>query len=774
MTLITTAPPSIDSTSSSDLTATTATLHATIVPNSIKTTYHFEYGTSLAYGTNVPVPDESIGEGAAPVTVSELITGLAKGTYHFRVVAENSLGTTVSEDQTFNFFPPDCPNRSVRQATGSDYLPDCRAYELVSPGSAGNVIFSPDTGVPVSTYATDPPRLSFMGSFGTVTGTEPPNGLDDLYTATRTPTGWHTKFIGRKGNEVQDNCFENADPQLSVFLTFRCEYFIFQGVVQPPENLPTLFDAEGNRLGRWPASWSLIPGADASVGAYQPSPDFSHLAFSSNNVAFAPNGLNHAPGSAYDYDTAKGTTKIISYQADGEPIGQEPGNVSNTAESIQFPGVVPDSGYYGPGASIGRPVPNETHPSVSKDGSHILMSTASGPYENFTPEPLKPVRLYMRVDDAVTYEVSKGKAVKYVGMTEDGSKVFFTSAEQLTADDHDTSRDLYMWSEETDSLTRISAGENGAGDTDACNPTAGWTTNCSIKLPEGENAPIDNFISPKNGDIYFYSPERLVGVDAAAGERNLYRWHDGELTYVAAANLTRIQTTPDDSRMAFVTGDRVTSFDNKGFQEMYTYTPSTEIIRCVSCPTEGKALTGSVEGSLNGRYITDDGRTFFYTPDSLVPYDSNGLRDVYEFVDGRPQLITTGTANLDSTTTPGGQTRKAGLIGVSADGVNAYFATFDSLVPEDQNGQFIKFYDARAGGGFPVEVPLQPCQAADECHGQGTETPVIPTLSSGDELGSGGNAHPAAGSKKTRANKKRRKKRQHHRHQARRTRGASR
>ena len=89
--------------------------------------------------------------------------------------------------------------------------------------------------------------------------------------------------------------------------------------------------------------------------------------------------------------------------------------------------------------------------------------------------------------------------------------------------------------------------------------------------------------------------------------------------------------------MAFITGAHVTSFDSKGFKEMYTYTPSTEIINCVSCPTEGKELTGDVEGSLNGRYIAEDGRTFFYTPDSLVSYDTNHLRDIYEFVEGRPR-----------------------------------------------------------------------------------------------------------------------------------------
>ena len=38
--------------------------------------------------------------------------------------------------------------------------------------------------------------------------------------------------------------------------------------------------------------------------------------------------------------------------------------------------------------------------------------------------------------------------------------------------------------------------------------------------------------------------------------------------------------------------------------------------------------------------MADDGRTFFATKDSLVPRDKNGeITDVYEYVGGRPQLI---------------------------------------------------------------------------------------------------------------------------------------
>jgi predicted lipoprotein with Yx(FWY)xxD motif len=77
------------------------TLKGTIYTYSLDTHYHFEYGTTTAYGTNVPVPDADAG--ATPVVpVSQTVTGLAPGTtYHFRIVAENVKGPGMSTDSTF-------------------------------------------------------------------------------------------------------------------------------------------------------------------------------------------------------------------------------------------------------------------------------------------------------------------------------------------------------------------------------------------------------------------------------------------------------------------------------------------------------------------------------------------------------------------------------------------------------------------------------------------------------------------------------------------------
>jgi phosphodiesterase/alkaline phosphatase D-like protein len=94
--------PTVATQAASAVSRTGATLNATVTPNGLATTYHFEYGTTTSYGTNVPVPDASAGSGSTPQSVSQSLTGLTTGTtYHYRIVATNSAGVTTGADMTF-------------------------------------------------------------------------------------------------------------------------------------------------------------------------------------------------------------------------------------------------------------------------------------------------------------------------------------------------------------------------------------------------------------------------------------------------------------------------------------------------------------------------------------------------------------------------------------------------------------------------------------------------------------------------------------------------
>jgi hypothetical protein len=79
-----------------------ATLNGTANPNGNPTTYHFEYGTSTAYGTSVPMPDAAVGSDSTNHHLALAVSGLASGTtYHYRIVATDQIGfTSAGADMT--------------------------------------------------------------------------------------------------------------------------------------------------------------------------------------------------------------------------------------------------------------------------------------------------------------------------------------------------------------------------------------------------------------------------------------------------------------------------------------------------------------------------------------------------------------------------------------------------------------------------------------------------------------------------------------------------
>src|SRR5262249_25800007 len=151
---------------------------------------------TLSYGQSLPVPDGVIAAASSDQQIEVHLEDLIpKTVYHYRLVATNEDGTTTTNDHTFNFYPPPCPNENVRQQTQADYLPDCRAYELGSPEDAAGTLLYP--GGPNTGQAVSPARFSYTGDFGTIPGTEGAiDGVGDLYVATRTDTGWVSEYVG--------------------------------------------------------------------------------------------------------------------------------------------------------------------------------------------------------------------------------------------------------------------------------------------------------------------------------------------------------------------------------------------------------------------------------------------------------------------------------------------------------------------------------------------------------------------------------------------------
>ena len=360
----------------------------------------------------------------------------------------------------------------------------------------------------------------------------------------------------------------------------------------------------------------------------------------------------------------------------------------------------------------------------------------------------------MRVDGAVTYDVSQGHDVDYVGMTADGSKVYFTSAEQLTGEDHDASIDLYMWSEEGeaegDPLTLVSKGDNPGnagepGNSDACKqlrrlrqasqelrrrhllracPTASSTGGA------GGNCRSDNSIASENGDIYFFSPEQLDGSRGIPNQENLYDYRNGQVQFVTTLDPEHFCYRQPGSRYQRQCLQRrrrsrgcrsprtaATWRSSPPARSPSTTTPATwrctptiprpGRIICVSCIPSGEPPTSDVDGSQDGLFMTNDGRAFFTTEDALVHADTNNAQDVYEYVDGRAQLITTGHRR-DQRRRAASSRRSRSRPGWSGSAPTAPTSTSRPSTRwsrQDHNGLFLKFYDARAGGGFSSAGP---------------------------------------------------------------------
>ena len=583
--------------------------------------------------------------------------------------------------------------------------------------------------------AQSPSRFNFLGADGAIEGLDPPNGIFNIifddYVSTRTEGGWVTTVPGLHGIEAAFTGRRECSEGFEVCTDHKGS-----------EIAPYFSNTEGGKLGRLPTNVSIVPNGAYFNGEQRLSGSGSHFVFSSSNVAFTPDGVVGGLGSAYENDIGNQHVEVISRLPDGGDIVQDSGS-----KLIQFP-------------------------HVSPNGSHVLMQNEA---------PGNKVHLYMRVDEAITYDVTHGTTGEYAGATRDGRKVYFLTDQQVPGTgDTDTSNDLFMWeqvSNTEDAVTLISEG-NGNGNSDEC--SAGWTTGCGVRALESERVVaikfplvpgMDDRLADASGDIYFLSPESLdPSSPASPGQRNLYLSRDGEIQLVAildpGTRINRIQISPDGDHAGFLTASQLTAYDNEGYLQMYTYDADSGAIRCASCNPNGEAPRHDVEASQGGPFMSDDGRTFFATKDSLVPRDANGIIiDVYEFVDGRPQLITAGKGARDYT---GGskvlnfatQPVYTGLESVSANGTDVFFSTYDVLIEQDENGEFIKFYDARVGGGFSPDPALKGCEAADECHAPDQLAAAPGLIGTGDHLGSGGNVQtqkPEKSAKKRKAIAKKKK-----------------
>jgi hypothetical protein len=593
-------------------------------------------------------------------------------------------------------------------AAHADGLPDGRAYEQVSPvdkngADIASTFGTPFTGVHV---AADGNSVAY---FAATPFTSSPNGLViTLYRSARGASGWSTTPISQPlpvpGNGLDIEYVSAFSPDLSQAIigsTFPYDQGDTDGLTAASFD-EYLF---GGGTPAW-LSHGTIGGDLQTMAIFAgASNDLSTMYFETPEKLLP--GLPDLTSGQYVYERKGADLTLVNVDSGGTMLDSDGATVGNGHPSGFEPTF--DSGW--------------ARNAVSDDGTKVFLE-APNP-ASADPSTGHGTKLYLRDTAAgTTTLLSDGNGMhnaSFAGASSDGSKVFFLTDEALTGDDTDTDQDVYEYDTTTGTLTRAS---HGSGTEDANVAGVAWVSD--------------------NGAHLYYVAMNSLGAGGAPGEPNLYRYDTATDTTTFIATLSGDDSavwsgdeqghnafaTPDGKTLAFVSDANLTSYDAQGHREVYVYHTFPGSLACASCRTNGSPPTGDADigfrsdpGFSHGWVtpVSDDGRVFFDTTDTLVGDDVNGnvggtgSQDVYEYADGVPSLISDGRSNTG-----------AWLAGVGASGKDVYFFTRSALTPSDVDGGELDVYDARVGGGFPPPAGAPtPCEG-DACHGAPVQAPFLP------------------------------------------------
>ncbi len=114
-------PPVVQTNAATNVGINAATLTGTVDPRGRSTTWHFDYGTTSAYGTSTSSQSAGSGSGAEPVSIP--VSNLTPGTaYHYRLVASSDAGTTTAADVTFSTPPAVTMTQSALRVVAGHYV----------------------------------------------------------------------------------------------------------------------------------------------------------------------------------------------------------------------------------------------------------------------------------------------------------------------------------------------------------------------------------------------------------------------------------------------------------------------------------------------------------------------------------------------------------------------------------------------------------------------------------------------------------------------------
>jgi hypothetical protein len=645
-----------------------------------------------------------------------------------------------------------CPNEQLRaeQPYGLR-LPDCRAYEMVSPPEKDDYdATSPVYDATRASLSGDALAWESEGSFANAEGHQFLNeyisrrGADGWSTQSITPP--YTAYFTETRNPYEAMAFT---PELS-------EGVAGTDVPLTGEALPEYENLYLVNLTSAPISYRLVTsGTPYGVARHQIGAD-------PPEVAGVSTDLSHVVYTEAEHvsEWVNGKLSLTSITPEGEPME------SAGAGGAQQPGR---------DFITGRDT--DSWRSVSADGSRVFLT---GP-NTFADETFDR-QLYVREDGMSTVEVSKSQrtpedlagpqSARFQGANVNGSRVFFTSCAKLTDDatasaghgptpalncfpgEPETGNDLYEYDLETGVLTDLTVDRltaEKAGD------------------PDGAKVLGVADISEDGSYVYFVAEGTLTTGENAedqgpvSEEPNLYVAHleNGSWTtkfiatlapptsYFRAAGgqkggdsedwdenpaLNTVRDTPDGTHLAFLSTKSLTGYNNADANtsepdaEVFSYDAVSEQLLCVSCNPSGERPIGpsslddtgqqvpfALQGYTPRNYSENGGRLFFNSDDALVPHDSNGRQDVYEWEQEGEGSCNQASGCIFPISDVAGN-YESFFLDASPSGNDVFFATEDQLVPADTDFH-VDIYDARVDGGFPVSTEPPSCDNGDSCKG---------------------------------------------------------
>ncbi len=747
----------------SNVAGTSATLSASIDPQGANTTYRLEYGTGSSYEH---VFSGNVGEGMGYVTVSYHIQELqGHTTYNYRLVTESEVGTV------------EIVHSFTTQPAGEERnLPDGRAWELVSPPDKQAASIGPPGG---GLHEESLTQAAIDGNALTYKVREPigENTVGHIWGAqilsTRTADGWRTQDIAGRGGLPPEGETAKED-LLSAIENWRLfSPNLSQGLMEPgPRGTPpqSAEATERTLYLRDSATGDFQPlesEADVPVGLkfgdeemvyYTATPDLSHVVLGTWK-ALTPEAVSEVSS------CSKGCANLNVYEwYDGR---------------LQLVNVLPN-GTTSPGATAANAMSSFAwemtgRAPISSDGRWVVWK-----YGGLTPPEGDKVSLYVR--DMVNKQTFKvgGPNARFEAMSSDGSKIFYVETEK------GSNGDLHVFDTATDTQTDLTAGHGSAEPSAGVqNAVIGTSQDGSYVyfvatgvLASGAVSGADNLYMLHDG-----SGGWVTTYIASLSEEDEHTWGSEGGTTISPWQVDS-EVSPSGRYMAFMSNSPLTGYDNRDAvsgqrdEEVFLYDAASNRLACASCnPTgarpvgvldQGSLLVDSEEawcghcglhggsdhwlaGSLvawsnlsnrasyQPRYVMDSGRLFFNSPDALVPQDTNGLEDVYQYEPSGVGSCTEATSSGSTVYAPseagcvglissGQSSAESGFMDSSESGDDVFFVTSSKLVSGDYDNAY-DVYDAHVcTSAAPCRAePVSPpeCTSGDSCKAAPSPQPTI-------------------------------------------------